>query len=77
MIEIEATFIGKDGSCGFRNGKTYDLWYFEKNKKIYISHRSLNAMAIPYDTMNAFRKNWTLVAKPDKRTGTASKADGS
>lgn len=57
---IVATFIGKNGSMGFRTGKEYQLWLFEKNGKYYISRRSENAVAIPYDTMNAVKKNWKL-----------------
>ena len=59
-IEITAVFIGKD-SCGFRNGETYQLWMFQKNGKYYISRRSMNAMAVPYDTMSGIRKNWKII----------------
>lgn len=59
-IEITATFIGKD-SCGFKNGETYKLWMFQKNGKYYLSRRSMDAIAVPYDTMNGIRKNWKIV----------------
>ena len=58
--EITAVFIGKDGSMGFKNGQEYKLWFFEKNNKHYISRRSENATAIPYDTMTALKKNWKI-----------------
>lgn len=60
LLNIKAVFLGRDGSCGFRTGKEYDLWMFERNDKIYISRRSMDAMAIPYDTMAAVRKNWSI-----------------
>lgn len=59
-IEITAIFIGKD-SCDFKNGETYKLWMFQKNGKYYLSRRSMDAMAVPYDTMNGIRKNWKIV----------------
>lgn len=60
-IEIKAKFLGKDGSCGFRNGQVYLLWIVQDRGKIYISRRSMDAMAIPYDTMSAVKKNWELI----------------
>ena len=60
LFEVTATFLGRDGSCGFRKGQDYDLWLILKNNKIYISRRKLNATAIPYDTRVAFEKNWKL-----------------
>ena len=59
--EIKAEFIGTDGSMGFRKGKIYELWYFKKNNKFYISKRNLNATAIPYDTPTALNKNWKIL----------------
>ena len=60
-IEITAVFIGKD-SCGFKSGETYQLWMFQKNGTYYLSNRSENATAIPYDTMDGIRKNWKMVS---------------
>ena len=57
---IFATFLGKDGSCGFKNGQTYRLYYFTKDGKYYIGRPYLNATAIPYDTLTALRKNWRI-----------------
>lgn len=61
LQEIRATFIGRDGSCGFRKGKTYELWFSEKGGKYYISRRNFSATAIPYDTVEALKKNWQLI----------------
>ena len=61
LINITAKFIGKDGSMGFRNGKTYDLWMMKKQNFIYISRRNMNATAIPYETLRVVEKNWELL----------------
>lgn len=60
MKTITAIFIGANGSMGFRTGEEYKLWFFEKNCRYYISRRSMNAVAIPYDTMKAVKKNWVF-----------------
>lgn len=60
IFPITATFIGRDGSCGFKNGKEYELWMILKNNKIYISRRKLGCIAIPYDTRIALEKNWKI-----------------
>ena len=60
-VEIRAKFIGRDGSMGFRNGSVYKLWIFYHYGKFLISRRDMNATAIPYDTMNAIKKNWEVV----------------
>lgn len=57
---IRAKFIGRDGSCGFNNNMIYELWMVRADGKIYISRRNLSCTAIPYDTMEAFSKNWII-----------------
>ena len=57
---ITAIFIGTNGSMGFRTGEEYKLWFFEANGRYYISRRSMNAVAIPYDTMKAVKNNWVF-----------------
>ena len=64
---ITATFIGKDGSCGFKNGEIYKLWFFNSNWKHYISRPRMNAIAIPYDTMKALMKNWRFEISKEKK----------
>ena len=61
LNEIQAVFIGRDGSCGFRKGAIYDLWLSKQGGKYYISRRNLSATAIPYDTAEALKKNWQLI----------------
>ena len=61
LQEIRATFIGRDGSCGFRKGKTYELWLSKKDGKYFISRRNFSATAIPYDTAEALKKNWQIL----------------
>jgi len=61
IIEIRAVFLGKNGSCGFRQGESYDLWMFYDSKgRIRISRRNMDATAIPYDTQKALEKNWKI-----------------
>lgn len=60
-FEITAKFIGRDGSMGFQNGGVYQLWMFNDFGKFIISRRSMEATAIPYDTMEAIKKNWEVV----------------
>lgn len=58
MHVIVAKFEGEDGSMGFRNGVTYDL---------YISHMSVRDVAkgpwVPYGSLDAFFKNWTVIGR--------------
>ena len=58
--EITATFKGRDGSMGFRRGQEYELWFFKKDGKFYISRPYEDATAIPYDTLAAIKKNWKI-----------------
>ena len=61
LNEIQARFIGRDGSCGFRKGKIYELWLSKTDGKYFISRRNLSATAIPYDTAEAVAKNWEIL----------------
>ena len=57
---VTATFVGEDGSCGFKKWKTYDVWMFYQKGKFYVSERSVFATAIPYDSWKAVTKNWAI-----------------
>lgn len=59
-FEVTATFTGTDKSMGFRTGQEYKLFYFKKDGRYYISRRSFDAIAIPYDTLTALKKNWKI-----------------
>lgn len=62
IVEIRAVFLGKNGSCGFLQGESYDLWMFYDSKgRICISRRNMDAIAIPYDTQKGFEKNWKII----------------
>ena len=61
IIPIKAVFLGRNGSMRFKTGEVYDLWFFEKNGRYYVSRQSMDAIAIPYDTMTAFKKNWKIL----------------
>lgn len=61
LQEIRARFVGRDGSCGFRNGRIYELWLSKKDGKYFISRRNFSATAIPYDTAEAVAKNWEIL----------------
>lgn len=66
---IRARFIGKDGSCGFKLSHVYDLWMLRAHGVIYVSRRDLNSTAIPYETMNAFKKNLDVISEDDEEDG--------
>ena len=57
---VTATFIGADGSCGFKNGKEYSL----KLQKISLQSfaiRDLNGHYCEYGSTIAFLNNWDNV----------------
>lgn len=54
-IRTRATFIGTDGSMGFRNGSIYEITISISNGKIWIKR---GWTACPYETMKALLKNW-------------------
>lgn len=62
--EITAVFTGTDGSMGFKTSEKYKLWMFKSAYGvIYVSRRNMEAIAIPYSTESAFRKNWKVIEK--------------
>ena len=66
MRIITATFIGKDGSMGYRTGETYKLRYKEKeNRWGKISIEAVEPFHLgswcPYKDRTEFKKNWKEV----------------
>lgn len=63
MIVIDATFVGKDGSMGYRKGERYRLAV--RRKKIIPVGRvttSRGARVCPYGSIEAFLANWINIA---------------
>ena len=63
MKRIKATFIGTDGSLGYKTGKEYSLFVrkqLDGETEIYICRVSGGGACI-YSDLYAFIKNWTLI----------------
>ena len=54
-------FIGTDGSMGLRNGHVYYV-VLEYNRGLFwvVIPKFFNQIDCPYETINAFAKNWEL-----------------
>ena len=52
---ISATFIGEDGSMGFRNGVTYNLTVSRSS----IRREDVGTW-VPYGSLEAFFSNWVV-----------------
>ena len=58
----DARFIGKDGSCDLQRMKVYRIEIIENKPSARFRFRVfVNGIGIPYDTMNAIKKNWTFL----------------
>ena len=58
----DARFIGKDGSCGLQSMKVYKIEIVEQKPSARFRFRVfVNGIGIPYDSMNAIKKNWKLL----------------
>lgn len=63
-MKKSARFIGKDGSCNLTHGKVYRIEIVDNTKvknarfnfRVYV-----DGLGIPYDTMNAIKKNWEVL----------------
>lgn len=55
-------FIGSDGSMGLRRGQTMPLSVYMWNGRIWACW---NGWCCPYDTVEAFSRNWRLCNVPD------------
>lgn len=63
---VQARFIGKDGSRGFREGSYYKLDLSIMFDKIWITHKDgvwLGEDPIPYTSMFTFLNNFSEVTK--------------
>ena len=58
-----ARFIGKDGSAGLHKDEVYQIEIvYNRGKRDWADWRVfVNDIGIPYDTMNAIKKNWELL----------------
>lgn len=58
-VKIEAEFIGKDGSCGLHTGQRYPIEIRQHEAGDFANYRVyVFSLGIPYDTMEAIKKNW-------------------
>lgn len=55
---VEATFVGKDGSMGYRTNRDYRL-KVDGNRVRDIDHTGLTT---PYESLEAFFSNWVDVS---------------
>nr|DAF04151.1 MAG TPA: hypothetical protein [Caudoviricetes sp.] len=55
-------FIGSDGSMGLRRGQVMPLSVYMGNGRLFACW---NGGCCPYDTVEAFSRNWRLCNVPD------------
>lgn len=67
-LEINATFIGRDGSCGYTNGRKYKLEIMkiegQNEEKVIIPKIRIEcseALSCEYQSLKSFLNNWTLI----------------
>lgn len=60
MIIVDATFIGKDGSMGYKKGERYRL-VVNRKKIIPVGTRGATRTC-PYGSVEAFLANWIDVS---------------
>ena len=59
-IRVVATFIGEDGSRGFKKGTIYILKMKITDGYIIVSYENNEILWCPYSSMNTFLENWKL-----------------
>lgn len=68
--KIKATFIGQEGSCGYKNGLEYDLILKQDyGTNIIISRDGETDGLCAYDTMIGFTDNWTNISNHNETHG--------
>lgn len=68
---MKMTFIGKDGSMGYKKGKTY-------NNEVYISegylwirtHVFLDTISCPYSNPEKLKENWNFLTVENEKAVT-------
>lgn len=61
MKKISATFIGQDGSLGYRKDNTYILFIREINEFPIFIQDINDRKECPYQSIIAFLNNWTNI----------------
>ena len=62
-MKTDARFIGKDGSCGLKRLRIYQIEIEDhrNDRHDWAEWRVfVNDKGIPYDTMEAIKKNWRI-----------------
>lgn len=61
MVTIKATFVGKDGSLGYRHDRRYSL-HLDGSTIRLLGTEPDDRSACVYDSLQSFFENWTAVA---------------
>lgn len=60
--KADYVFIGEDGSMGLRRGQIVPLSVYFWSGRVWVCWRDARC---PYDTIEAFSRNWRLCNVPD------------
>lgn len=60
LTRVSATFIGQDGSMGYKNNHTYNLVVL-KTAPIVVCREENNSGECVYQSLSSFLKNWTNI----------------
>lgn len=61
-MKVKATFIGQDGSLGFKTGQQYEL-EVEAYATLGFDQLRIEPSNCIYESLNAFLNNWSNVTK--------------